>query len=286
MSLGTFIRGILRKETGSTGDHGNTKQSNKTLDGRGTSSSQDAPSGPIAISAAEAISLLDKYKPIIDELDRRHVDYCIVGGLGVLLQGIDKSPEKVRLTRDVDLMIDNSIDNDSFIAIYLAAYAENEDQAEILSRHIGNSDREHYGYDSVDLENLGINPISSKRFGKEIPGIDVVRRLNGLTLAQLESEPIRINGTTYQVATISTLKEMKKRTVSMLKTSIAETSRPQDFLDLKKLDSLEALAPKSATVSARPKRHDNESIPKAANNDDFLRNRTILPDDRGRRPRR
>lgn len=285
MSLGTFIRGILRKETSSTEDHGNTKSSSNAFGISETESSaaQTGPT-PLAIEPDLAHEELKIYRPLLDELDARNIPYCIVGGLGVMMQSLDKSAEKVRFTRDIDIMVDEVTTNDEFIDAYLAAYAKGSDQQDRLREQLFPHEGEPSDTCSYDDENLGIEGIRDNADSPDCPKVDLVRRLNGMVLSDLSKEDLRSFGGRSVVATIDTLAEMKRRTIDMYRVPFSETSRPQDFLDLQKLESLSA----SQSAKAHPSKPNRYQAAETRKSEAYAlnHNEAILREDNRRRPRR
>lgn len=63
-------------------------------------------------------------------------------------------------------------------------------------------------------------------------GIDSVISLNGYTLDTLQTERIPVAGKEVTVATCGQLPAMKESTIRLLGAEPAETSRPQDFIDV------------------------------------------------------
>lgn len=285
MSLVTFIRGILRKETGSTEDHGNTKQSSSAF-GTSETESSVAQTGPmpLAIEPELARQELKIYRPLLDELDARNIPYCIVGGLGVMMQSLDKSSEKVRFTRDIDIMVAEDTSNDEFIDAYIAAYAKGSVEQNRLREQLFPRDGEPFETCSYDDENMGIDGIRDNADGPDCPRVDLVRRLNGLILSDLSKEELHSFGGQAVVATIDTLAEMKRRTIDLYRVPFSETSRPQDFLDLQKLETLSALQGSKAHLS-RPNRNQAAGTRKSKAHA-LHHNEAILREDNLRRPRR
>ena len=79
--------------------------------------------GLVRIGRGDAERLIATFLPMIDWLDAHGVDYCLVGGLGVVVQSYASGLGTFRATEDADVMFDASFTNQDFARAYLGAYA-------------------------------------------------------------------------------------------------------------------------------------------------------------------
>lgn len=79
--------------------------------------------GLVRIGRGDAERLIVTFLPMIDWLDAHGVDYCLVGGLGVVVQSYAAGLGTFRATEDADVMFDASFTNQDFARAYLGAYA-------------------------------------------------------------------------------------------------------------------------------------------------------------------
>lgn len=244
MSLRTFIRGIFQRETESQEPSLNTQGSSGDGGPSGPGCSGLPGSVPVRmVDEAAASKEVERYRPLIDELNEKKVPYAVVGGFGVMLQGLDKGAMKVRATEDIDLMVGSEVDDELIIDLYIQAYSISGEEADelrssIRAREAGDSGEPScdYGYDDVNTSIVGVD-----NGGTETPNLDIVRKLNGFSLKDISSEKVPCGGVFATVATVGQLREMKKRTIELLHATIDQTSRPQDIFDLMSLDKLPKL---------------------------------------------
>ena len=126
---------------------------------------------------------------VLDAFDKHGVDYILIGGVAVVLHGMD------RLTRDID--------------IFVKIVPENIDQ---LRKAL------HTVFDDTSIEEITLselNQYSVIRYGT--PGgfyIDIMARLGEVaTFDDLEYEIINYEGTQIKIATPETLYKLKKDTI-------------------------------------------------------------------------
>lgn len=53
----------------------------------------------------EALAIFQAYAPMLDRFGEDGVDYCVVGVLRVMLQGLAKDSDAFRMVRDLDIVI-------------------------------------------------------------------------------------------------------------------------------------------------------------------------------------
>ena len=239
MSLGTFIRGIFRKGTGSSTANETSSESKTDGEAEGNGSSPDARANGIrALSETQARELLRLYDPLIEKLNAEGVDYCVVGGLGVMMQSLAKKYQgKVRYTQDIDLMVGDEVSDEQLARLYVSAYSESPEEEEQLRLELfGNVD------DVSELaegeEPSGMSLIGVEHEDKETPNVDFVRKLNGFTLEDIDRETLFLVNAEAKVATVEQLKVMKSRTIDLYGASFGETLRPQDWIDARRLDAI------------------------------------------------
>lgn len=189
---------------------------------------------------ARARKVIDRYIPMIRELNRRNIGYCVVGGLAVLLHAMEANIDRYRLTQDADIMVDSDYSNADFARDYLLAYASDPSISDIVYDAVFNQgDIEELNSLENRTENISLIGASYELDGIDTPSFDVARKLNGRDLSALSTTVIEHDGTLITVADIDTLKAMKQETIELLKMPISETPRPQDYYDIKTLELVE-----------------------------------------------
>lgn len=252
MSLRTFIRGIFRRETESQEPSLSTRGSSGDGGPSGLGCSDRPGRIPVRMMDGSAAGKeVERYRPLIDELNEKKVPYAVVGGFGVMLQGLDKGAERVRATEDIDLMVGDDVDDELIIELYIQAYSISGKDADELRSSIyggaaGDSGESSYdyGYDDGNTSIVGVDDGET-----ETPNLDIVRKLNGFSLKDISSEKVPCGGVFATVATVGQLREMKKRTIELLHATIDQTSRPQDIIDLMSLDKLPKLPAREEACS-------------------------------------
>jgi len=133
----------------------------------------------------------DKFVQLMEELQNRRVDYVLVGGVALNLQGI------VRATEDVDLFVRASEDNVAKLKAALRAVWEDPEIELISAAELAtNYPTVRYGPPSEDFL------------------IDIFARLgDAVHYEDLEFELIEVEGTAIRVATPRTLCRMKRDTI-------------------------------------------------------------------------
>ena len=61
--------------------------------------------GADGINRAAAESLFARFAPMFAEFERRGIDYCLVGGLAVVVQCLAHGSDRFRATVDADAMV-------------------------------------------------------------------------------------------------------------------------------------------------------------------------------------
>lgn len=188
------------------------------------------------ISIRDAESLISLFLPMFEWLDEHGVDYCLVGGLGVLVQAYNFGAEDFRATVDADVMFDAAFTNVDFARAYLDVYASDSDYSRVVYDAVFGEDAfNELSTEAQALVNASFIGAELDIDGISTPDFDVVRTLNGIDLADIEREPVEILGHTVKVATAAQLLVMKEHTIEMLHADFGTTSRPQDFIDAMRL---------------------------------------------------
>lgn len=238
MSLFTFIRGILRGTSStSTGEAPGSSESDSTRHERESSRATEDPH-LARMSRDDFESLIRGYLGFIESLNESGVNYCLVGGLAVLLHAYSAGYKTMRRTYDADLMFDESYTNSAFARAYLKAYSNDPMTGAALYEGL-------FGDGSFsDLSSPDKALVNTTFVGVDLgpqgasPSFDVVRRLNGLDLKDLESETIAYQGVPIRVATVTQLLEMKRRTVALLTAFPGGAPRLQDVADISLLNDI------------------------------------------------
>ena len=191
------------------------------------------------MSREEASEVIREYVPLFRRFDELGVDYCLVGGLAVMLNAIDFIEARYRMTYDADVMLDDTFDNADMVRAYLDVYASNPDtSAAVYDATVGLAPECLFDDEDGRLGATRICGATEELDGVSTPDLDIVRFLNGKTLETLKRKTVLFEGTPIVVATAGQLLEMKQKTIGLLMASRAETSRPQDFEDIDTLRRL------------------------------------------------
>lgn len=193
----------------------------------------------LRIGRQDAEKLISVFVPMFKWLDEHNIDYCLVGGLAVLLQGIRTGETDFRATVDADVMFDSSFTNAEFAHAYLSVYAADPKYSESVYEAVfGEGAFEELSTDAQALVNASFVGADADIDGISTPDFDVVRNLNGIDLADIKFEEIDFKGYPIKVATADQLLYMKEATINLLHADITTTSRPQDFIDAMRLKSI------------------------------------------------
>jgi hypothetical protein len=188
------------------------------------------------VDRKDAEALLAAFVPMFEWFDKRGIDYCLVGGLAVLLQGLRAGAKNFRATVDADIMFDTTFTNVEFARAYLDVYASNPRYSRsVYDAVFGEGAFEELSSDAQSLVNVSLLGADSDIDGISTPDFDVVRKLNGVSLADIEREEIDFMGHPVKVATARQLLLMKERTIGLLHAEFDTTPRPQDFIDVARL---------------------------------------------------
>ncbi|MEE1274736.1 MAG: hypothetical protein UHI81_09585 [Olegusella sp.] len=192
--------------------------------------------GLVRIGRGDAERLIATFLPMIDWLDAHGVDYCLVGGLGVVVQSYASGLGTFRATEDADVMFDTSFTNQDFARAYLGAYAADPAYGgAVYDAMFGDGAFAGLADEAQALVNASFVGADEDLDGVSTPDFDVVRRLNGIDLASIERESVEVMGGHIKVATARQLLEMKEATISLLHADALQTARPQDFVDAARL---------------------------------------------------
>ena len=192
--------------------------------------------GLVRIGRGDAERLIATFLPMIDWLDAHGVDYCLVGGLGVVVQSYAAGLGTFRATEDADVMFDASFTNQDFARAYLGAYAADPAYGgAVYDAMFGDGAFAGLADEAQALVNASFVGADEDLDGVSTPDFDVVRRLNGIDLASIERESVEAMGGHIKVATARQLLEMKEATISLLHADALQTARPQDFVDAARL---------------------------------------------------
>lgn len=195
--------------------------------------------GLVRIGRGDAERLIATFLPMIDWLDAHGVDYCLVGGLGVVVQSYAAGLGTFRATEDADVMFDASFTNQDFARAYLGAYAADPAYGgAVYDAMFGDGAFAGLADEAQALVNASFVGADEDLDGVSTPDFDVVRRLNGIDLASIERESVEVMGGHIKVATARQLLEMKEATIGLLHVDALQTARPQDFVDATRLRAI------------------------------------------------
>lgn len=182
------------------------------------------------------------FLPMFRKLNEQGTDYCVVGGMAVLLQSMDKARDskRFRATHDADIMFSDEYTNVDFAKAYMAAFGSDGQFAKAAyDEMFGEGAFDELAEEDQVLVNCsfcGPDTFSGKN---DYPDFDVVRSLNGLVLNDLDREYLQIEDIAVPVAKVDTLLEMKHRTIELLKSDLSFSSRPQDYADIETLEMIQ-----------------------------------------------
>lgn len=123
MSLRTFIHGLV------SGTKSSNPKESTSIDSEGSSSESGNPSKTHSPESNDgpyraAQDLVYDFLPMFRKLNEQGTDYCVVGGMAVLLQSMDKARDsnRFRATHDTDIMFSDEYTNVDFAKAYMAAF--------------------------------------------------------------------------------------------------------------------------------------------------------------------
>lgn len=185
------------------------------------------------------MKIVDNAVPLFRKLDRDGIDYCVIGGLGVIINGLVRSYDYFRETRDIDIMLPGDYSNIEFSKAYLAAYAQDPE----LGKNVYEAVFGDEGFDELSKEdqafvNTSFIGAQLQYDGIDTPSVDAVRSLDEETIETLDYDIIRIKGVNVPVATPECLAKMKEYTVKVLEQTYRSFPRPQDLVDLSRLNDI------------------------------------------------
>lgn len=178
---------------------------------------------------------------MIRYLDEADIDYCVVGGLAVLIHAFLANLDELSLrsTRDADLMFTDEFTNADFSKAYLSTFADDAELGKkVYETMFGES-----GFTELSSENQRLVNCSFLGPREEIeelnlPDFDVVRYLNGYRLEDLEKVTVNVLGTRVTVASPAQLLDMKTKTVELLSKGSVPSPHLQDYADIQTLRAL------------------------------------------------
>lgn len=186
-------------------------------------------------SLDDAREIVSRYMPLFELLEAKKVEYCVVGGLGVMLHALLQEERAFRMTEDADILVPWDYSNEDFAHDYLLAYANSPISSQVVYDVVFSEE----GFASLagDFENFGVTGAEMDLDGIDTPSFDVCRRLNGKELSSIEKERVKVFGMEITVATVPELLDMKRKTLELFNADIGDSSRPQDFIDIKRLEA-------------------------------------------------
>lgn len=190
------------------------------------------------IDSKKAREIIGRYSPIFKRLEEHAIDYCLVGGLGVMTQSLKTGSDWFRLTEDADILVPGDLRISEFVRLYLDAYSsEGTTSTALYEALFGETP-----FEELDVEDepanfsvIGANPAID---GFSTPSFDVCKMLNEKTVGDIERERIKVGDTEVWVATVPELLDMKRKTTSLYRATPTQTARPQDFVDMEALEGM------------------------------------------------
>lgn len=211
MSLRTFIHGLV---DGTRSDDLKASTSTGFEDG---SNGSGIPSKGHSLESSEgpyraAQDLVSDFLPMFRKLNEQGTDYCVVGGMAVLLQSMDKARDsnRFRATHDADIMFGDEYTNVDFAKTYMAAFGGDGKFAKAAyDEMFGDGAFDELAEEDQALINCSFCGPETFSGKNDYPDFDVVRSLNGLVLDNLDREYLQIGDIPVPVAKVDTLLEMK-----------------------------------------------------------------------------
>lgn len=191
------------------------------------------------IGRDEAMAVFLAYAPMFDGLEDRGIDYCVVGGLGVMIQGLAKDSGAFRATRDLDMVIARGASADSILESYRDTFADTDSSRETFDAVIVDYDYPSQIAAAIRQgDNITLEGFDEDEDGFWAPDIDLCQKLNGLSLADLDRERVNVLGHEVNVATVPQLIAMKEMTIGEYRVGNEPSPRMQDYIDLQRLKGL------------------------------------------------
>lgn len=192
-----------------------------------------------SINRAYALETISDYLPLFSRLNERGIDYCLVGGLAVMVRALLYGEDSLRATFDADILVDATYGNQEFANDYLSVYASTPEASRaVYDALFGPGEYDLLSDEDRAFVNMSFVGASEELDGIDTPDFDVCRTLTGRTLETVERTLVNIAGTNIWVATVDELLRMKRDTVSLYRVGLADTSRPQDFRDIVTLECI------------------------------------------------
>lgn len=241
MSLRTFIHGLVSGTKSDSLKASTSKnfESNSSENGNPSKGhSPESSDGPYRA----AKDMVYDFLPMFRKLNEQGIDYCVVGGMAVLLQSMDKARDsnRFRATHDADIMFSHEYTNVDFAMAYMAAFGSDGQFAKAAyDEMFGEGAFDELAEEDQALVNCSFCGPDTFTGKNDYPDFDVVRSLNGLDLENLDREYIQIEDVAIPVAKVETLLEMKHRTIELLKSDLSFSSRPQDYADIETLEMIQ-----------------------------------------------
>ena len=130
---------------------------------------------PVKISRNDAESIIDKYIPLLKELDKLSIEYCCCGGTGVIIHALcETNLSEFRTTQDIDLFLPENFNDLEITKLYLSIYVPNSKTTEKMINEVLGKNAYKYLIESYNDVNLSLQSIEE---GKT-PKIDALRFLN------------------------------------------------------------------------------------------------------------
>ena len=133
--------------------------------------------------------------------------------MAVLLQTIDKAfgSNRFRATHDADIMFDDEYTNSDFARAYMSTFGEDGAFGRAAyDEMFGEGAFEELCAEDQALVNCSFCGPETFTGRNDYPDFDVVRKLNGFNLSDLDHETIEIDGVSIPVATVEVLLRMKR----------------------------------------------------------------------------
>lgn len=191
------------------------------------------------IKVEQAMGLVEEILPMLNEFEEQGIDYCLVGGMAVMIHCLAAGNNSLRATYDADVMVSQQYSNSDFAKEYLHVYAADPRYAKaVYDAVIGDEGFSALNSAESAFINVSFIGADTDLDGIDTPDFDVCRTLNGKTLGSIQRERVLVSGTEIWVATRQELLGMKRSTVELYGVGIDQSSRPQDFLDIGSLERI------------------------------------------------
>lgn len=189
------------------------------------------------IKRQDAKTIIEQFLPIFKYFEKCNIDYCIVGGIAVLIHCYINDSRDYRETMDIDFIISQKYNNMKIAEDYMSIFGKNKEEREKLKLIILGDEHDMSVFDN-SFENISIEGAIEQIDGFNTPNVDFCRVLNNVNINTIDRERVSLLGHEVWVATISQLLKMKEDVIRLYGQDPINTSRFHDYIDVKLLKNI------------------------------------------------